>query len=131
PLPLQEFLPAQPLSPDLQAPMPLHAFMPLQACFAGEAVAFDVLSEWLLQPPASGAPATRAAIAAAINAFFSLRPMIPLRSGRCEGREGAVCAAPERGRLRKGGGELDSRDRGKLLQPELGHPAFVESQHVP
>jgi hypothetical protein len=28
---LQEFLPAQPLSPDLQLPLPLQAFMPLQA----------------------------------------------------------------------------------------------------
>src|SRR4029453_6128916 len=34
PLPLQEFLPAQPASPVLHPPMPLHEFMPLQACFA-------------------------------------------------------------------------------------------------
>src|SRR5258707_14616292 len=31
PFPLQEFLPLQPLSPDLQPPWPLQAFMPLQA----------------------------------------------------------------------------------------------------
>jgi len=32
PLPLQEFLPLQPLSPDLQPPLPLQEFWPLQAC---------------------------------------------------------------------------------------------------
>ncbi len=30
PLPLQEFLPLQPLSPDLQPPLPLQSFLPLQ-----------------------------------------------------------------------------------------------------
>src|SRR5271165_3236706 len=34
PLPLQEFLPLQPLSPDLHPPLPLHEFWPLQACFS-------------------------------------------------------------------------------------------------
>jgi hypothetical protein len=34
PLPLQEFLPLQPLSLDLQPPLPLHEFWPLQACFS-------------------------------------------------------------------------------------------------
>jgi hypothetical protein len=34
PLPLQEFLPLQPLSLDLQPPLPLHEFRPLQACFS-------------------------------------------------------------------------------------------------
>src|SRR5260221_10313405 len=58
--------------------------MPLQACFAAAAEEWAVLSEWLLQPPMIGAPATSAATAAAINAFFSLRPMVPLRSGRSE-----------------------------------------------
>jgi hypothetical protein len=32
PLPLQEFLPLQPLSPDLQPPLPLQEFLPLQEC---------------------------------------------------------------------------------------------------
>jgi len=32
PLPLQEFLPAQPLSPELQLPAPLQEFWPLQLC---------------------------------------------------------------------------------------------------
>ncbi len=34
PLPLQEFLPLQPLSLDLQPPLPLQEFKPLQACFS-------------------------------------------------------------------------------------------------
>ena len=34
PLPLQLFLPLQPLSPVLQPPWPLQAFMPLQSCLA-------------------------------------------------------------------------------------------------
>jgi hypothetical protein len=34
PLPLQEFLPLQPLSPVLQPPLPLQEFCPLQACFS-------------------------------------------------------------------------------------------------
>src|SRR6476619_6601544 len=34
PLPLQEFLPAQPLSPGAQPPMPLQSFLPLQSCLA-------------------------------------------------------------------------------------------------
>lgn len=34
PLPLQLFLPLQPLSPLLQPPLPLQEFWPLQACFS-------------------------------------------------------------------------------------------------
>jgi hypothetical protein len=34
PLPLQEFLPLQPLSLELQPPLPLQEFKPLQACFS-------------------------------------------------------------------------------------------------
>src|SRR5262245_20211862 len=34
PLPLQEFLPAQPLSPALQPPRPLQSFLPLHSCLA-------------------------------------------------------------------------------------------------
>src|SRR5215469_16912404 len=39
PLPLQEFLPLQPLSPELHPPLPLQEFLPAQACFS----TFDVL----------------------------------------------------------------------------------------
>jgi len=42
PLPLQEFLPLQPLSLDLQPPLPLQEFWPLQACFS-----FTFLSAFL------------------------------------------------------------------------------------
>ena len=35
PLPLQLFLPLQPLSLLLQPPLPLQEFWPLQACFSG------------------------------------------------------------------------------------------------
>src|SRR5271156_5775296 len=36
PLPLQEFLPLQPLSLDLQPPLPWQEFLPLQACLSFE-----------------------------------------------------------------------------------------------
>src|SRR6202035_187362 len=42
PLPLQEFLPLQPLSLDLHPPLPLQEFWPLQACFS-----FTFLSAFL------------------------------------------------------------------------------------
>jgi hypothetical protein len=38
PLPLQEFLPAQPLSPAPQPPLPLQEFWPLQPCLSLEAL---------------------------------------------------------------------------------------------
>lgn len=38
PLPLQEFLPLQPLSPDLQPPVPLHSLCPLQVCWPLSAI---------------------------------------------------------------------------------------------
>src|SRR6202035_1083333 len=58
PLPLQEFLPAQPLSPVLQPPCPLHSFMPLQSCLA-------TLSFFLgSSAPESFEPATKPAVAA-------------------------------------------------------------------
>src|SRR5258707_5283495 len=41
PLPLQEFLPLQPLSPSLQPPLPLQEFWPLQACFSFLCLAFS------------------------------------------------------------------------------------------
>src|SRR3984893_7761771 len=44
PLPLQEFLPLQPLSLDLQPPLPLQEFLPSQACFSLSA--FIVVESW-------------------------------------------------------------------------------------
>src|SRR5262249_43551156 len=56
PLPLQEFLPAQPASPVLQPPWPLHEFMPLQECFmSAEAQPPLPLQEFLPAQPASPA----------------------------------------------------------------------------
>ena len=48
PLPLQEFLPLQPLSLDLQPPLPLQEFWPLQACFSFTFLleALSALSSW-------------------------------------------------------------------------------------
>src|SRR5689334_21543528 len=76
PLPLQLFLPAQPLLPDLQPPVPLQEFFVAQACFSIVAPAAEVSDEALefedLQP-ASGAPASMAATAVARSAdlFFT------------------------------------------------------------
>src|SRR6187200_2143919 len=39
PLPLHEFLPAQPLSPALQPPLPLQEFWPLHVCLSAEGAA--------------------------------------------------------------------------------------------
>src|SRR6185436_19686643 len=41
PLPLQEFLPLQPLSLEPQPPWPLHAFLPLQSCLAVSVLPFS------------------------------------------------------------------------------------------
>src|ERR1700760_1385663 len=73
PLPLQEFLPAQPLSPVLQPPLPLQEFLPLQSWVspffssarppaAGATVVLPVLvAAWRL---ATSPPERRPAIAA-------------------------------------------------------------------
>jgi len=65
PLPLQLFLPLQPMSPALQPPWPLQLFMPLQSCLDDEAVEEAALPESLLQPVMRVvAPATNPAMAA-------------------------------------------------------------------
>src|SRR6266480_2803935 len=56
PLPLQLFLPAQPLSPLLQPPMPLQAFLPLHSC----------LSAARAQPPLP------------LQLFFPAQPLSPV-----------------------------------------------------
>ena len=73
PLPLHEFLPPQPLSPDLQPPWALQEFMPLQACLS--AAAADVLASFDLQEVSvvETAPNRRPATAAdtrAVLVFF-------------------------------------------------------------
>jgi hypothetical protein len=77
PLPLQEFLPLQPLSLALQPPLPLQEFWPLQACFsftffsvlvsscaAAEALAPGTRFEALMLAPV---PASKPAIAAPVS----------------------------------------------------------------
>src|SRR5437763_6853642 len=79
PLPLQEFLVLQPLSPVLQPPLPLQEFWPLQACFS--LVCFEAflaaLSAFLSVDPESWAmrlalvPVTNPARAALAIANFT------------------------------------------------------------
>jgi len=97
PLPLQEFLPLQPLSLDLQPPLPLQEFWPLQACFSltflsavasplawapGEAKALVTRFEaWMLALPASK-PARAAPVSR--NLFdFVIFPNILLNEINC------------------------------------------------
>jgi hypothetical protein len=65
PLPLQLFLPLQPMSPVLQPPCPLQLFKPLQSCLL-EAVSetLEPALEPELQPVTPMVPATSPAIAA-------------------------------------------------------------------
>src|SRR5712671_4686461 len=50
PLPLQEFLPLQLLSPVLQPPLPLQSFLPLQECLP-----FSASRVWMATPALVGA----------------------------------------------------------------------------
>jgi hypothetical protein len=64
PLPLQLFLPLQPMSPVLQPPWPLQLFMPLQSCLL-EAVSEALLpAELVLHPVTPTVPASNPVIAA-------------------------------------------------------------------
>src|SRR5580692_10650063 len=82
PLPLQEFLPAQPLSPVLQPPLPLQEFLPAQSWVspafsvarmpaAGLAVTFVAAWSWAVRPP-ERRPATAAPTKSAllVDCFF-------------------------------------------------------------
>jgi hypothetical protein len=74
PLPLQEFLPLQPMSPVWQPPWLLQLFRPLQSCLAevlSEALAFDPPE--LEQPVMVMVPATHPAIAAEITNVRAVR----------------------------------------------------------
>src|ERR1700683_3566402 len=61
PLPLQEFLPLQPLSLDLQPPLPLQELSPLQACFS-TGVSADWPAMALTLELVEGAALTRATV---------------------------------------------------------------------
>src|SRR5882672_11418864 len=84
PLPLQEFLPPQPLSPLLQPPMPLQAFMPLHACFS--AVAQPPLPLQLFLPPQPLSPL--------LQPPMPLHAFMPLQA--CFSAAGSELAQPER-----------------------------------
>src|SRR6266545_4852178 len=100
PLPLQEFLPAQPASPLLQPPCPLQAFMPLQTCFSDFAsglslAPFSSLATGLGFSPVLGAlvccaftrpepastPATARPIAFVVRSPFFIHFSFPSPSG--------------------------------------------------
>ena len=81
PLPLQLFLPLQPLSPLLQPPLPLQEFWPLQACFSGflvvsglswlraenDALAvLNTVEAWTTAPVPASRPATAALVMRAL-----------------------------------------------------------------
>jgi len=74
PLPLQLFLPLQPMSPELQPPLPLQLFMPLQSCLSvalAEALAPES-SEELLQPVVAMVPAINPAMAAEMTIVLAV-----------------------------------------------------------
>src|SRR5579862_4126190 len=84
PLPLQLFLPPQPLSPLLQPPIPLQAFMPLQACFS--AVAQPPLPLQLFLPAQPLSPV--------LQPPWPLQAFMPLQA--CLSAAGAELAQPDR-----------------------------------
>jgi hypothetical protein len=84
PLPLQLFLPLQPLSLLLQPPLPLQEFWPLQACFSGFLVlsclswlsaenealaALTTVDAWTATPVPASMPATAALVMRALVVF--------------------------------------------------------------
>ena len=102
PLPLQEFLPEQPLSPLLQPPLPLHEFMPLQTCLSDEACALSFFSspadDFLPSPLAASfgsadsrreparTPATARPIACTFRSPFFIHLSFPSPSGGSTGQ---------------------------------------------
>jgi hypothetical protein len=73
PLPLQLFLPLQPMSPELQPPCPLQLFIPLQSCLLLELLA-DAWPLSLEQPVIlMTLPATNPAMAAEIINVLAVR----------------------------------------------------------
>ena len=77
-MPLQLFLPLQPMSPVLQPPWPLQLFIPLQSCLlmdVSEAAALPELSLELLQPVVM-VPATNPAMAAEMINVLAVRVII-------------------------------------------------------
>jgi len=76
PLPLQLFLPLQPISPVLQPPLPLQLFMPLQSCLSEAVLEADVPVSLEEQPVLTMVPASKPAMAAEMTnvlAVFDIR----------------------------------------------------------
>jgi len=68
PLPLQEFLALQPLSPVLQPPLPAQEFLPAQECFSIFVDLLDLVDFWPPAPPVPPTPPTPPAGSAFIRA---------------------------------------------------------------
>jgi hypothetical protein len=78
PLPLQLFLPLQPISPVVQPPLPLQLFMPLQSCFStapAEALAPELSVEFL-QPVEAMVPASNPAMAAEMTNVLAVLDIV-------------------------------------------------------
>src|SRR5689334_19784407 len=115
PLPLQEFLVLQPLSPVLQPPCPLHSFCPLHAClpfassicwsatpallFAVVVAAYERTANDPVRRPATAAPAITALDGLIIFCFFLLSfwclstfATTSLFLGKTTNNRSAICA---------------------------------------
>jgi hypothetical protein len=77
PLPLQLFLPLQPMSPELHPPCPLQLFMPLQSCLLTAVVeALEPALELDLQLVVVSVPATNPDMAAEMSNALVVRVII-------------------------------------------------------
>jgi hypothetical protein len=78
PLPLQLFLPLQPMSPVLQPPLPLQLFMPLQSCLSVAVLEADAPA-WSLeleQPVLTMVPASKPAMAAEMTNVLAVLDIV-------------------------------------------------------
>jgi hypothetical protein len=78
PLPLQLFLPLQPMSPVLQPPWPLQLFMPLHSCLSVAVLEADVPA-WsleVLQPVVPSVPASNPAMAAEMTIVLAVLDIV-------------------------------------------------------
>src|SRR5580698_5101176 len=78
PLPLQLFLPLQPMSPVLQPPLPLQLLRPLQSCLSTVGL-LAVAPDWsleVLQPVPTMVPASNPAIAAEMTNVLAVLDIV-------------------------------------------------------
>src|SRR5580698_10506708 len=76
PLPLQLFLPLQPISPVLQPPLPLQLLRPLQSCLSVLALAAAEPESLVLQPVLTMVPASNPAIAAEMTNVLAVLDIV-------------------------------------------------------